>query len=179
MFILLYHPDAEECWSHDILRCHGMSNKYNFLELCQELRFSLHRQANALYYNSCSSQIYIFRINSFKSLAKANKVPPSISCLLWPDISLQTKTRSWLVWKEDIFQGILDNQAHTSHHALPSEYPVHFLPPLISKRQISHLWWHFSYHPIPLLCTLFTTLIHLRDIKRWGEMENLSWKEDP
>lgn len=133
MFILLYHPDAEECWSHDILRCHGMSNKYNFLELCQELRFSLHRQANALYYNSCSSQIYIFRINSFKSLAKANKVPPSISCLLWPDISLQTKTRSWLVWKEDIFQGILDNQAHTSHHALPSEYPVHFLPHLFLR----------------------------------------------
>lgn len=27
LFILLYHTDAEECWSHDILRCHDMSNK--------------------------------------------------------------------------------------------------------------------------------------------------------
>lgn len=27
MFILLYHTDAEECWPHDILRCHDMSNK--------------------------------------------------------------------------------------------------------------------------------------------------------
>lgn len=65
-FILLYHTeanssftDAEECWSWDIFRCHNVSNKYDFLELCRELRFCFQRQAIILHCNSCWSQIYV------------------------------------------------------------------------------------------------------------------------
>lgn len=85
-------------------------------------------------------------------------------------------------WSEikDIFQGILGKQAHTSHYVLLCEYPVYFLLPLISKRQIpsSLLTFYISSH-----CTTIYIIhnIHPSDKQKRlkkGRGKNSSCKED-
>ena len=85
-------------------------------------------------------------------------------------------------WSErkDIFQGILGKQAHTSHHALPCEYLVYVLLPLISKRQIpsSLLTFYVSSHCTAIYIIHNTCPSDKHQEVRKGRGKNSSYKED-
>lgn len=97
-------------------------------------------------------------INSFKVLARAHKAPPSISCLLWPGISLQTKTRSWLVWEKNTYfrvYWVIKHVLHITYYLLSIQYISFFHSFLKGRSLISddvfhinpfHCYLHYSQH---------------------------------
>lgn len=158
IFILLYHTDSWRNVGHmtfsGAMIWQINRTFYSYVKNW-ESRTSLHRQTNDLHYNSCSSQICLFGINSFKVLARAKFLFPSHISYDQTSLYRQKLGHGWSEKDKPRVYWVIKHIFQIMYNPLSIQYISFFQSFLKGRSPISddifhiipfHCYLHYSQH---------------------------------